>query len=373
MIERIIKDSILADFKRKKVITLLGARQVGKTTLLSQLQEGKEKVLALNCDNADDAFALEGKTSTELKHLLSPYELVFIDEAQRVRNIGLTLKMIGDLKLDTQVVVTGSSSLDMANEINEPATGRLIEYSLYPFSLSELALSSSEREENRLLESRMIYGLYPEIVTEPQDAKRTLTALTNNYLYKDLFTYKGIKKPELIQKLVRALALQLGSEVSYNELSNLLGVDKGTVETYINLLEKCFVVFKLDSFSRNLRNEIKKGKKIYFYDNGIRNAILSNFAPLELRNDTGALWENLMVSERKKRNAYVGSFAQLFFWRTHEQQEIDLIEEEDGMLSTFEFKWSGKAKSSQPKSFAHSYPNSTYEVITPEHYWEFVK
>lgn len=373
MIKRIVKDLILTDYSRRKVIVLLGARQVGKTTLLAELQDGKGKILSLNCDNVDDVLLLEGRTSTELKYLLSPYELVFIDEAQRVKNIGLTLKMIGDLKLETQVVVTGSSSLDMADEINEPATGRLIEYNLFPFSLPELAESSSEREERRLLENRMIYGLYPEVVTEPGDAKRTLMTLTNNYLYKDLFSYRGIKKPDLIQKLVRALALQLGSEVSYNELSNLLGVDKCTVESYINLLEKCFVVFRLDSFSRNLRNEIKKGKKIYFYDNGVRNAVLSNFAPLELRNDAGALWENLMVSERVKRNSYLGNFAQLFFWRTHEQQEIDLIEEKDGVLRTFEFKWSGKARSSQPKVFANSYPNSTYEVITPENYWPFVK
>ena len=373
MIGRLIKDSILADYRRKKVIVLLGARQVGKTTLLSAPFHNAEKVLSLNCDDYDDAMLLEGKTSTELKYLLSPYELVFIDEVQRVKNIGLTLKIIADLKLNTQVVVTGSSSLSLADEINEPATGRLIEYNLFPFSLPELADSTSEREEQRLLENRMIYGLYPEVVTEPGDAKRTLVTLTNNYLYKDLFAYKGIKKPEIIQKLVRALALQLGSEVSYNELSNLLGVDKSTVENYINLLEKCFVVFRLDSFSRNLRNEIKKGKKIYFYDNGVRNAVLSNFAPLELRNDVGALWENLMVSERVKRNSYSGNFAQLFFWRTHEQHEIDLIEEQDGILHTFEFKWNGKARSSQPKAFANTYPNSTYEVITPENYWSFLK
>ena len=219
----------------------------------------------------------------------------------------------------------------------------------------------------------MVYGLYPEVVTEPSDSKRILMTLTNNYLYKDLFMYKGIKKPDLIQKLVRALALQLGCEVSYNELSSLLGVDRGTIETYINLLEKCFVVFRLDSFSRNLRNEIKKGKKIYFYDNGVRNAVLSNFAPLELRNDVGALWENLMVSERVKRNSYSGNFAQLFFWRTHEQQEIDLVEEQDGVLRTFEFKWNDKAKSKQPKTFGDTYPNSTYEVITPENYWAFIR
>ena len=207
----------------------------------------------------------------------------------------------------------------MANEINESATGRLIEYNLYPFSLAELAADTSEREEKRLLENRLIYGLYPEVITEPGDAKRTLTSLTNNYLYKDL------KKPDVIQKLVRALALQLGSEVSYNELSNLLGIDKETVENYICLLEKCFVVFRLDSFSRNLRNEIKKGKKIYFY--GIRNAVISNFTPLELRTDAGAL----------------------------------------------EFKWNAKAKSKQPKVFMESYPNSVYEIITPENFWSFVR
>ena len=373
MIKRVIKNSIQADYRREKVIVLLGARQVGKTTLLSELQEGANKVLSLNCDNVDDVLLLESKTSTELKYLLSSYDLVFIDEAQRVKNIGLTLKMIGDLKLKTQVVVTGSSSFDMANEVNEPATGRLIEYNLYPFSLSELAIETSEREEKRLLETRMVYGLYPEVVTEPGDAKRILMGLTNNYLYKDLFMFRGIKKPDLIQKLVRALALQLGNEVSYNELSSLLGVDRGTIETYINLLEKCFVVFRLDSFSRNLRNEIKKGKKIYFYDNGIRNAVLSNFAPLELRNDTGALWENLMVSERVKRNSYLGDFAQLFFWRTHEQQEIDLVEEQDGVLRTFEFKWNDKVKVKRPKSFVDAYPNSTYEVVTPENYWNFIR
>jgi predicted AAA+ superfamily ATPase len=374
MIKRDIQDAILADFARKKVIVLLGARQVGKTTLLSELQSNKNKALLLNCDNIDDRLLLEERSSTELQHLLSPYEIAFIDEAQRVKNIGLTIKMIGDLKLTTKVIVTGSSSLDLADEINEPATGRTIEYRLFPFSLSEMATDSSERQEKRLLESRMIYGLYPEVVTEPGDAKRTLIALTNNYLYKDLFTYKGLKKPDVVQKLVRALALQLGNEVSYNEISNLLGIDKETVENYINLLEKCFVVFRLNSFSRNLRNEIKKGKKIYFCDNGIRNAVISNFAPLALRNDTGALWENLMVSERVKHNACSGNYAQLYFWRTQDQKEIDLIEDRDGVLNTFEFKWNTtKSNISQPPIFKDTYPNSTCEVITPDNFWRFVR
>lgn len=342
--------------------------------MLDELRAKKARVLSLNCDNYDDAMVLEGKNAAELRQLLSGYDLVFVDEVQRVKNIGLTLKIIGDMKLDApQVIVTGSSSLDMASEINEPATGRLIEYKLYPFSLSELAAETSEREEGRLLETRMIYGTYPEVVTDPNDARRTLMTLTNNYLYKDLFTYKGIKKPDLVQKLVRALALQVGSEVSYSELSNLLGVDKGTVESYINLLEKCFIVFRLESFSRNLRSEIKKGKKIYFYDNGIRNAVLSNFAPLALRNDTGALWENMMVSERIKRNAYTGNYAQLYFWRTHGQQEVDLIEERDGQLHAFEFKWNMRSKSRVPKAFESTYPEAVYEVVRPDNFWAFVR
>ena len=372
MIDRKIERQILKDFQKKKVLVILGARQVGKTTLLSQIDQVGKKVLSLNCDNADDRLLLENRTTTELSQLLSSYDLAFIDEAQRVANIGITIKMIGDLKLDTQVIVTGSSSFDIANRVNEPATGRTIEYNLYPFSMRELADYSSQREEHRLLGNRLIYGMYPEVVMDPADAKRTLVSLANNYLYKDLLSYKGIKKPELLQNLVKALALQVGSEVSYNELGNMLGVDKETVENYIDLLEKCFVVFRLSSFSRNMRNEIKKGKKIYFYDNGIRNAVISNFAPIEMRTDVGALWENFMISERVKRNSYIGSYAQLYFWRTHDQSEVDLIEEEDGVLHTFEFKWNPRRKGKLSQAFSKAYPNSTFQLVSPDNYWEFI-
>ena len=373
MIERLVTGNILNDYKKGKVIILLGPRQVGKTTLLEKLKEGNKNVLSINCDDRDDARLLEGKSSAELRQLLSPYDLVAVDEAQRVENIGLTIKMIGDLKLKTQVVVTGSSSLDMSSKINEPATGRTIDYQLFPFSLPELAKDHGERNEQKLLESRMIYGLYPEVVNEPQDAKRTLINLADKYLYKDLFSFKGIRKPELVENLVRALALQVGNEVSYNELSNTLGVDKTTVENYIGLLEKCFVVFRLGSFSRNMRDEIKKGKKIYFYDNGIRNAVIRNFAPLDLRNDTGALWENLMVSERFKHNSYSMNYANIYFWRTHSRKEIDLVEERDGLLSTYEFKWKPSKKASIPKDFSESYPNSSFTVITPDNLWPFLE
>ncbi len=373
MIHRIIESSLKDDFGRGKVIVLLGARQVGKTTMIEALSHDADNVLMLNCDDQDDVLLIEEKSSTELRALLSSYQYVFIDEAQRVKNIGLTIKKIADLKLQTQVIVTGSSSLDLANDINEPATGRTIEYRLYPFSLAELAMETSEHEESRMLNQRLIYGCYPGVVTDTAHAKRSLATLANDYLYKDILAYRGIKKPEVLQKLVRALALQLGSEVSYNELSNLLGVDKETVESYIGLLEKCFVIFRLDSFSRNLRNEIRKGKKVYFYDNGIRNAVISNFAPPELRTDMGALWENLMVSERVKRNMYCESFAQLYFWRTHDQKEIDLIEEEDGMIRAFEFKWNPRAKSRVPEPFIKTYSPSDFTVVTPDNFWNFVK
>lgn len=373
MIQRQIESGLKGDFGQGKVIVLLGARQVGKTTLMEALSHGTDPTLLLNCDDQDDVLMIEDKSSTELRDLLSPYQYVFIDEAQRVRNIGLTIKKIADLKLATQVIVTGSSSLELANGIYEPATGRTIEYRLYPFSLAELANETSEREESRMLHQRLVYGCYPGVVTNSANAKRTLAALTNDYLYKDILSYHGIKKPEVLQKLVRALALQLGSEVSYNELSRLLGVDKETIESYIGLLEKCFVVFRLDSFSRNLRNEIRKGKKVYFYDNGVRNAVISNFAPPELRTDMGALWENLMVSERVKRNRYHDSFAQLYFWRTHDQKEIDLIEEEDGMIQAFEFKWNLHAKSRVPQQFIDTYAPSGFTVVTPNNYWAFVK
>lgn len=372
MIKRLISGLIRKDFNKGKIIVLLGARQVGKTTLLNELVHKKQKVLSLNCDYMDDRFDIEGKSPTELRQLLQPYDVALIDEVQRVNNIGLTLKVIADMKLDTQVVVTGSSSLDIANQINESATGRLYEYKLYPFSLQELAAHTTPREEQRLLEQRLIYGLYPEVVTHPEDTRRTLTELTNSYLYKDLLSSNGIKKPDLLLKLVKVLALQLGSEVSYNELAGLIGANKQTVEAYIRLLEQCFVVFQLDSYSRNLRNEIKKGKKIYFYDNGVRNAILSAFAPLDSRNDVGMLWENLMISERVKHNAYNRNYANLYFWRTHEQKEIDLIEEQDGMLHAYEFKWNPEAKAPLPKAFAESYPNSTFKVIHPKNFWEFV-
>lgn len=374
MIKRNIEPKIIKDFERNKIITLLGPKQVGKTTLLEQIVKKKRegKILTLNCDNEDDRLLLHGRSATELKNLIGNNDLIMIDEVQRVENIGLTLKMMGDLKTKSNIIVTGSSSLALGDKINEPATGRLIEYNLFPFTVSELVYKTSWRDEHRMLYQRLVFGMYPEVVMYPEDAKRTLMTLSNSYLFKDLLSYEGIRKPSLLQNLVRTIALQVGNEVSYNELAQLVGVDKATVEKYVDLLEKCFVVFKLPSYSRNLRNEIKKGKKIYFYDNGIRNAVLSNFAMPEYRTDMGALWENFLISERVKRNVYEGNYAQMYFWRTQSQQEIDYVEESDGQLKAFEFKWNPKAKATIPKAFAEAYPGSAFEVITPDNYEGFL-
>ena len=371
-INRALTQQLQSLSQLKKIMVILGPRQVGKTTLLHQLTADAPNVLAFDCDNMDDRMALEAKTKTELATLVGRSAIIVIDEAQRVHNIGMTLKMLGDLQLDAQIYVTGSSSLQLADDISEPATGRLLEFNLYPLSISELAAHTSWRDENRLLEHRMIFGSYPEIVNQPEHARIILQNIVNSYLYKDILEYKGVKKPDMLRKLVTALALQVGNEVSYNELGTLLGIDKETVENYIDLLEKCFVVFRLDSYSRNLRNEIKKGKKIYFYDNGVRNAVINNFSPLEVRNDVGALWENLMMAERRKRHAYSGTFVQQYFWRTQKQQEIDLIEECDGRITAFEYKWKAGKTARIPLPFREAYPDATFQTITPENYQSFV-
>jgi predicted AAA+ superfamily ATPase len=374
MVKRDVYSTIENLLFKGKLIILTGARQVGKSTILKKIANDyrDKKVLFLNCDEPDIRFLLEGATSTSLKNLIGSHRLLLIDEAQRIEDIGTTLKLITDNISDVQVIVTGSSAFDLQNRLNEPLTGRKFEFSLYPFSTHELIRHSSLIEERRLLNHRLIYGMYPDVVTSPSDAKVLLTELTNSYLFKDIFTLKDIRNPDALNRLLLALALQVTSEVSYYELSRKLGIDKETVESYIELLEKVFVIFRVGSFSRNLRNELKKSKKIYFYDNGVRNTILNNFAPLELRNDTGALLENFLISERKKHLANIGELRNTYFWRTHSQQEIDLIEEIDGVLHAFEIKWNGKKKCKLPNSFSKAYPEHTFNVISPINYTDFV-
>jgi predicted AAA+ superfamily ATPase len=374
MIKRDIFSSLKDRLFKGKVIVITGPRQVGKTTLLKQLttEQDNNLVLSLNCDEPDICMLLQNVSSTQLKTLVGKHKLVLIDEAQKVENIGLTLKLMVDNLPDIQIIATGSSAFDLRNKLNEPLTGRKFEFHLYPFSINELMLHTSQIEVNRLLEQRMIYGMYPDVINQPSDVLRLLRELSDSYLFKDILIYKDVRRPAELNKLLTALALQLGSEVSYNELGRTLGLDKETVERYLDLLEKVFVVYRLSSFSRNLRNELRKSKKVYFYDNGVRNAIINNFSPLALRTDAGALWENFIVSERKKHNDYLGVYVNSYFWRTHAQQEIDLIEEKDGILHAFEIKWKENKKASLPASFASSYPKHYFDVITPGNYLDFL-
>lgn len=373
MIERRLKQLILPRLFKGKAIVLTGPRQVGKTTLLRMLMaETDKKTLFWNCDEPDIRQKLTNPTSTQLQAETAQYELIFIDEAQRVPNISVTLKLLIDNLPMKQIVVTGSSALQLSNSINEPLTGRKYEYNVFPFSSEELIDNHGSMDEKRLLERRLVYGEYPEVANSQGEEREILSKLVNSYLYKEVFAFQDVRKPEIIEQLLQALALQMGSEVSFNELSKLLGLNSQTVQRYIDLLEKSYILFHLRSFSRNLRNELKKSRKIYFYDNGVRNAILGDFKPLQLRQDAGALWENFLVSERLKHNSYSLFYGKNYFWRTQQQQEVDYIEDIDGVLHTYEFKWS---KAKQPKlteTFAHNYPEHTFTVVNPENYQDFV-
>ena len=373
MIPRQLFSILAGRVKKGKVVVLTGPRQVGKTTLLKALQASfTEKTLWLNCDEPDIRKYLTDVTSTQLNMLIGNAEIILIDEAQRVKNIGLTLKLLVDNFPDKKVIVTGSSALELSNEVNEPLTGRKFEYNLLPISVGEMVNYTNILEEKRLMEHRLIYGMYPEVILNVGDEAITLRNICDSYLYKDIFAYQDVRKSEVVASLLEALALQVGSEVSYQELAMLLKIDQATVIRYIDLLEKSFVVFRLRALSRNVRNEIAKSRKIYFYDNGIRNALIKNYQPLSLRSDTGALWENFLVSERKKYLIYNEKQVNTFFWRTTQQQEIDYIEESSGMFDAFEFKWSEHKKVKFPLTFTNNYPIHETMLINPNNYLGFV-
>lgn len=372
MVDRSLKQLVKQRMYRGKAIILTGPRQVGKTTLLNMLMyESDKKTLFWNCDEPDVRQKLNNPTSTQLKAETADAKLILIDEAQRVQNIGLTLKLLVDSFPDKQIVVTGSSALELSNTTNEPLTGRKYEYNLLPFSSEELICHHGKDIERRLLERRLIYGSYPNVVNLEGEEREVLTNLAGSYLYKDIFAFQDVRKPEIIEQLLQALALQLGSEVSFNELGKLLGLNSQTVQRYIDLMEKSFIVFHLRSFSRNLRNELKKSRKIYFWDNGIRNAIIGDFKPLNLRQDIGALWENYLVVERLKHHSYNQFYGKSYFWRTQQQQEIDYIEDIDSVLHTYEFKWNTMKHPKLTETFAKNYPDHSYTVINPENYQDF--
>ena len=357
-----------------KAIILLGARQVGKTTLLKKIiQEQQVDALYLNCDEPQTAAALTNCNLKELQMVIGANKFVVIDEAQKVDNIGLTLKLIVDNMPDVQVIATGSSAFELRNCLNEPLTGRKYEYQMFPISSKEIYQSSGYIDLKGLLETRLIYGSYPDILNHANDARELLRMLTDSYLYKDILATDNLRKPDVLDKLLRALAFQVGSEVSYNELAQAVGTDSKTVERYIELLEKCYIIFRLHGLSRNLRNELKKAKKIYFYDNGVRNAVIQQFAPLELRNDAGALWENFFISERIKRNHYQQNYCNIYFWRTKSQLEIDYIEEQNGQMRAFEMKWNPKkSNTSIPETFLNAYDVKETVIITPDNYLDYL-
>ncbi|WP_316845390.1 ATP-binding protein [Pedobacter psychrodurus] len=373
MIIRSLQTHIESKFFKQKAIIVTGARQVGKTTMLKQLvnKTGLPFVF-LNCDEANVRTTLTDISIERLKSIVGSNKFIFIDEAQRVTNIGLTLKLIVDNFTDVQLLVTGSSSLDLAAGIKESLTGRKFEYHLFPFSVAELVDDTNLLIEEQALEKRLIYGTYPDAINYPGEEKELLLNLTNSYLFKDILSLTGIRKPLQLEKLVQALALQIGNEVSYTELGQMIEADKLTVERYIDLLEQCFVVFRLGAYSSNLRNEIKKSKKIYFYDTGIRNAVIENFSMLGLRQDAGQLFENYIVSEYIKASNNKRKHAKYYFWRSFQQQEIDLIEEIDGKINAIEIKWNENKKVRFPSTFLDAYSTNETYVINKSNYTSFL-
>ena len=373
--DRFIKRFLTEDIKRHlfrgKAIIILGPRQCGKTTLLKAISSELSDQLYLNCDDASDRQALEQGTLQALSSLVGKAKLVLIDEAQRVSDIGITLKLIVDNIPGVQVIATGSSSLELSNRINEPLTGRKYEYNLYPFSHQELVSSFGDWQEHKNLNLRLIYGSYPDIVKNPGEERSLLNLLVGSYLFKDVFIYQDLRRPELLENLLRALALQVGSEVSYTELAQLTKTDHATVQRYLQLLEKAFIIFRLYNYSSNRRNEIKNARKVYFWDNGVRNSLIEDFRQPDKRDDVGKVWENYLVSERMKLLANNQLYRSSYFWRNVNQSEIDYLESYDGKLEAYELKWNPKRKIST-YAFRNSYPESSVHKIDRDSFREFL-
>lgn len=367
-LEKLIKE----DLFKGKVIIVYGARQVGKTTLVKNIaNKSKFPYLYLNCDQGNVAeMFLKSDTSEKLKEIIGDTPLVLIDEAQRVKNIGLKLKLLVDNYPKQQIIATGSSSFDLSNEINEPLTGRVFEFLLHPFTLKEIAGDKNKLEMKKELDSFLVYGSYPEIQQTITQAKKIqkIKYISSNYLYKDILKFNNIKNSDTVLKLLQALALQIGSEVSYNELATLVGISKQTVSDYISLLEKAFIIFRLSPYSTNLRKELGKLRKIYFFDLGIRNAIINNLNELNLRDDVGRLWENFVIAEKYKAQIGPGYKTSYYFWRTYDGQEVDLVESEGGTLHGWEAKWSNKKTIKAPSTWRNSYPKASWELVTPQNY-----
>jgi uncharacterized protein len=373
MISRSIQQHIEQRLSPKKAAIILGPRQAGKSTIIKAIIENQSlAVQQYNGDEPQVRAAFQDVGVERLKSLVGNADLLVIDEAQRIENIGLALKIIIDQIGTVKIIASGSSAFELANTINEPLTGRKWEYFLYPLSFGEMVNNTNIITEKSALEKRLLFGSYPEVVTSPGMEQDVLVSLTDSYLYKDILAWEKILKPQKLEQLIKALAFQIGNEVSYSELGQICELDKNTIEKYIGFLEKAFIVFRLSSFSRNLRNELKRSRKIYFYDVGIRNAVINQFSPVPLRQDIGQLWENYWIAERRKFMDYSQQKVNTYFWRTHAGQEIDYLEEANGKLTAFECKWNEKAKVKIPGSFMEAYPNTELHKVSRANFEQFL-
>lgn len=375
MIKRAIEERIHNALAKKKVVTIMGPRQVGKSTLAGAMIPEDANDLEINGDNTDVQTMFVNVDDTKMKVLIGNKNFLFVDEAQKIVNVGNMLKIVAEKFDDVKVIVTGSSAFKLAEAVNESLTGRKREFRLYPLSFKEMADETSVLEESRMIDHRLIYGYYPEVVTSPGDEKEVIKELIDSYLYKDVLEENEIAKQDKLVRLVQALAFQIGSTVSANELAGLVGVDAKTVERYIDILEKCYIIFTLPSYAKNQRNELKFARKIYFWDMGIRNGVIGNMAPVSLRSpeELGHMWENFLIAERIKRNDYAGrTFVQHYFWRTQQKKEVDLIEIEDGMMTGFEIKRKEGKRVGAPTSFTAAYPDARFECVTPSDLMSFL-
>ena len=387
MLKRSIQPLIEEWLFKKKILIIYGPRQVGKTTLSNSIIEKyKDRSLYINCETLEAKEVLESQSPNRIRSYFNGRDIIVLDEAQQIRDIGRTLKLMIDTYPDIQIIATGSSSFELSNKINEPLTGRNIKFQLYPLSLKEINEKYPIPVLSGKLENILRFGLYPEVFDQPDfEARRILGEIANDYLFKDILSLADIKKPEALIQILKALAFQLGNEVSYGEISKTTNINIDTVRRYIDLLEKCFIIFKLPSYSNNMRNELKRGFKVYFYDLGIRNSIIQSFNYIENRNDIGALFENFCIIERVKQIQANKEYGNLYFWRSYTpDKEIDFVEERDGMLHAFEFKWSSKASRNErlPKNFLENYggvvdengtpKNITFKVIDNSNWWEWL-
>lgn len=375
MIQRVLEKKLLSDIKPQKVVLLLGARRVGKTVLMEKLiREYGDGVVFLNGEDYATVEMLSARTISSYKQLFQGVKLLAIDEAQNIPHIGNILKLIVDHIEGLSVIVSGSSSFDLYNMAGEPLVGRSNHYMLYPFSLKELSKEESGVETMQLLEERLVYGMYPELIhiSDYDKKKQYLLEVVNSYLLKDILMIDGIKNSSKMRDLLRLVAFQMGSEVSYDELARQLGLSRNTVEKYLDLLSKIYVIHKLPAFSQNKRKEVTKSSKWYFTDNGIRNAVINDFRVVSMREDVGLLWESFLIGERMKKRNNANEFASFYFWRSYSMQEIDLIEEFNGTISAFEFKWNNK-KVKTPSRFVENYPHTDFNVINKMNFWDFIK